>query len=131
MKCFTVIDAATGKLCGHSITAHDGDESGMGGAEPCGYVHCPCNNFTREPVRVESQDDAAPPSFALPHLPMASTYNSGPFLVKVDGGIVITTTTVQFIPDGMHVPTEQDDPGLDSAGTETLSETDFDVYEGE
>lgn len=36
------------RLCGHSVTQHDGDESGMGGAEGCMILDCSCENFTRE-----------------------------------------------------------------------------------
>lgn len=36
------------RSCGHSVTRHEGDESGMGGAEPCMMPDCPCHNFLRE-----------------------------------------------------------------------------------
>lgn len=50
MKCQTSITSdviGAPKVCGHSITQHEGDESGMGGAEPCMMPDCPCQNFTR------------------------------------------------------------------------------------
>lgn len=45
------------KLCGHSITSHEGDESGMGAPEPCNM--CGCENFTRLPLEatVSELDD--------------------------------------------------------------------------
>lgn len=113
MKCCTIINQETGDVCGHSITAHDGDESGMGGAEPCGYTHCPCNNFTRE-------EQAGIKSFAL--TPMGQIMQGGPQVMKVDGGMVVVTTTIQYIPDSRSPLTEPADFGLDSAGTETLGE---------
>lgn len=48
MNCQTVISNADEKTvrCGHSITQHAGDESGMGGDEPCMMPDCPCGDFT-------------------------------------------------------------------------------------
>lgn len=45
MSCQTIVNDAL-EMCGHSITQHEGDESGMGGAEPCMVPDCPCQNFT-------------------------------------------------------------------------------------
>lgn len=45
MNCQT--DIGSNKKCGHSITQHEGDESGMGAPEPCMVPDCPCQNFTR------------------------------------------------------------------------------------
>lgn len=50
MNCQTSITSdviGAPKVCGHSITQHEGDESGMGGAEPCMMPDCSCQNFTR------------------------------------------------------------------------------------
>jgi hypothetical protein len=114
VKCRTIINQETGDICGHSITAHDGDESGMGGAEPCGYTHCPCNNFTREEEPLKG--------YTLP--PMGQIMQGGPHVMKVDGGMVLVTTTIQYIPDSTTPGTEPADLGLDSAGTETLGDYD-------
>lgn len=49
MNCQTMITLPDGfeTFCGHSIVRHEGDESGMGGAQPCMMPACPCDNFTR------------------------------------------------------------------------------------
>lgn len=106
MKCCTIINQSTGDVCGHSISAHDGDESGMGGAEPCGYTHCPCNDFTEEPRKI------------LPSL--GKIMQGGPHVMKVDGGMIVVMTTIQFVPDSAKPA----DPDPGSAGTEMLGDYD-------
>lgn len=64
MNCQTVIypgkPGAAGRICGHSIMRHAGDESGMGGvAEPCMVPDCPCEDFTRRVVMSAKQPDRA------------------------------------------------------------------------
>ena len=57
------------KLCGHSVTQHDGDESGMGAPEPCNM--CGCENFTRETTRSTLIHEAMQ-SGAVPEEPFAT-----------------------------------------------------------
>jgi flavin-dependent thymidylate synthase len=59
MNCQTRTDIHI--TCGHSITQHAGDESGIGGPEPCMISGCPCEDFTRE----LDWDDAQPGEEAI------------------------------------------------------------------
>jgi hypothetical protein len=45
MKCHTIF--SIGVFCGHPYSQHEGDESGMGAAEPCMIEGCECEDFTR------------------------------------------------------------------------------------